>query len=50
MKMLLLNDLKLKGITYQKELLIIIMSSSMGKTFMTKQLIQIKNDMKKLEN
>ena len=40
-KMLLLKDLKLKGITYQKKLLIIIMSSSLEKTFMIKQLIQI---------
>ena len=40
-KMLLLEDSKLKDIIYQKELLIIIMSSSTEKTFMTKQLIQI---------
>ena len=31
MKMLFLKELKLKGITYWKELLIIIMSSSMEK-------------------
>ena len=37
----ILKDLKLKDITYQKALLIIITSSSMEKTFMTKQLIQI---------
>ena len=49
-KMLLLKYLKLKDIIYQKELLIIIMSSSMEKTFMTKQLNQISNGMKKLEN
>ena len=40
-KMLLLKDFKLKSITYQKKLLIIIMSSSLEKTFMIKQLIQI---------
>ena len=33
MKMLILKDLKLKGITYQKELLIIIKSSPMEKNF-----------------
>ena len=38
-KMLLLKDLKLQGITYPEELLLIIMSSSMEKTFMIKQLI-----------
>ena len=36
-----LKDLKLKGIAYQKESLIIIMPSSMEKTFMIKQSIQI---------
>ena len=41
MKMLLLKDLKLRGITYQIELLIIIMSSSMEKKFMINLLIQI---------
>ena len=40
-KMLILEDSKLKDIICQKELLIIIMSSSMEKTFMIKQLIQI---------
>ena len=45
--MTLLKDLKLEDITYQKTLLVIIKSSSMEKTFMTKQLI---SDMKKLEN
>ena len=39
-KMTSLKDLKLKDIIYQKELLIIITSSSMPKTFMAKQLIQ----------
>ena len=34
MKMLLLKNLKLKGITYQKELLTIRTSSSMEKAFM----------------
>ena len=38
-KMLLLKDLKLQGITYPEELLLIIMSSSMEKTFIIKQLI-----------
>ena len=46
----MLKDLNLKDIVYQKELLIIIMSSSMEKTFMINQLVQIQNDMKKLEN
>ena len=50
MQMTILKNLKLKDITYQKELLIIITSSSIEKTFMTKQLIKIQNDMKKLEN
>ena len=36
MKMTMLKDLKLAGITYRKELLITMMSSSMEKTFMTK--------------
>ena len=40
-KMQNLKDLKLEDITYQKELLIIITSSSMEKTFMMNQLIQI---------
>ena len=40
----------LENITYQKELLLIMLSSSIGKTFMTKELIQIKGDKKKLEN
>ena len=40
-KISILKDLKLEDITYQKELLIIITSSSMEKAFMTKQLIQI---------
>ena len=31
----------LENITYQKELLLIMLSSSIGKTFMTKELIQI---------
>ena len=44
------KNLKLKDIIYQKELLVIITSSSMGKTFLINQLIQILNDMKKLEN
>ena len=35
------KDLKLKDTFYKKELMIIITSSSMEKTFMTKQLIQI---------
>ena len=43
------KNLKLKGIIYQKELLVIIMSSSMEKTFFINQVIQILNDMKKLE-
>ena len=37
-----LKDLKLKDITDQNELLIIIMSSSMEKTFMTKQQDKVK--------
>ena len=40
-KITILKDLKFKDITYQKELLIIIMSSSMEKTFMTNPLILI---------
>ena len=39
-KVPILNNLKLKDFTYQKELLIII-TLSMEKTFMTKQLILI---------
>ena len=46
----MLKHLKLEDVSYQNELLIIITSSSMEKTFMIKQLIQILNDMKKLEN
>ena len=38
--MTILKDLQLKDVTYQKELLI-IMSPSMEKPFMTKQLILI---------
>ena len=38
MEMLLLEDLKLKDINYRKELLIIIQSSSMEKSFMINQL------------
>ena len=48
-KMLLLKDLKLKGITYQNKLLIIITSSSLEKTFIINQLILIQSDRKKLE-
>ena len=40
-KILLLKDIKLEGITHQKELLIIITLSSMKKTFMINQLILI---------
>ena len=47
--MLLLKDLKLKGITYQNKLLIIITSSSLEKTFIINQLILIQSDRKKLE-
>ena len=36
-----LKDLKLEDITFENKLLIIIMSSSMEKIFMTKQFIQI---------
>ena len=39
MKMAMLNNLKLEDSTYQKELLIIIKSSSMEKTFTIKPLI-----------
>ena len=39
-KMIILKDLKLKNIIYQKELMIIITSSSMGKPLMAKQLIR----------
>ena len=42
------KNLKLKDIIYQKELLVIIMSSSMGKTFLINQLIQILNDNEKI--
>ena len=48
-KMLPLKDLKLKGITYQNKLLIIITSSSLEKTFIINQLILIQSDRKKLE-
>ena len=41
METLLLKDLKVKAITYQNELLIIITSSSMEKTFMINQLVLI---------
>ena len=37
--MTMLKDLNLEDVIYQKELLIVITSSSMAKTFMTKQLI-----------
>ena len=40
-KFLLLKDIKLEGITHQKELLIITTLSSMKKTFMINQLILI---------
>ena len=46
----ILKDLKLENTNYQKESLLIIMSSSMEKTCMTNPLILISNDMKKLEN
>ena len=46
--MLLLKDLKLKGITYQNKLLIIITSSSLEKTFIINQLILIQSDGKNL--
>ena len=51
-KMLLLKDLKLQGITYLEELLLIIMSSSMEKNFYDQaiDLIDMKIDMKKFEN
>ena len=41
--MTMLKDLKLKDITYQNKLLIIVISSSMEKTFMINQLILIQN-------
>ena len=41
MKMSLLNNLKLKDNIYRKELLIVAMPSSIEKTFMINQLIQI---------
>ena len=41
MKPLIVKDLMLKNTIYQKELLIITMSSSMQKTFLIKQLIPI---------
>ena len=40
-KMLLLKNLKLRGITNQKDLLIIIMLPSMEKAFMINQLVLI---------
>ena len=40
-KIAILKDLKLEGITYQKELLVIITSSSMKNTFTINPLIQI---------
>ena len=42
-----LTDFKLKDITYQNELLKIIALSPMEKTFITKPLILIQNNMKK---
>ena len=39
MKMTMLKVLKIEDIIYQKELLIVTMSSSVEKTFITKQLI-----------
>ena len=47
MTMLKKNKLKLKDITYQKELSKTIKSLSMEKPFMTNQLIVISKDMKK---
>ena len=49
-KILLLKDLKLKGITYQNKLLIIITSSSLEKTFIINQLILIKKRWKIIKN
>ena len=49
-KILLLKDLKLKGITYQNKLLISITSSSLEKTFIINQLILIKKPWKKVKN
>ena len=49
MKMTMLKDSKLVNIIYQKELLIIIISSLTEKTFMISQFILIYNDMRKLE-
>ena len=46
-KMPMLKDLKLEDITYQKALLRIITLSSLERTFLTKPLILIQNDMKK---
>ena len=43
------KNLKLKGITYQNKLLIIITSSSLEKTFIINQLILIQSDGKNLE-
>ena len=40
-KIIFLKDLKLKDIIYQKELLIVVTSSSMEKFLMIKQLIQV---------
>ena len=46
----MLKELNLKDIIYQKLLSKIITSLLMETTFMTKQMILIKNDLKKLEN
>ena len=46
----MLKELNLKDIIYQKLLSKIITSLLMETTLMTKQMILIKNDLKKLEN
>ena len=46
----MLKELSLKDIIYQKLLSKIITSLLMETTLMTKQMILIKNDLKKLEN
>ena len=46
----MLKELNLKDIIYQKLLSKIIMSLLIETTLMTKQMILIKNDLKKLEN
>ena len=46
----MLKELNLKDIIYQKLLSKTITSLLMEKTLMTKQMILIKNDLKKLEN